>query len=118
MFNNTVVKSPTVNTPVNNTLNFNAVSGTLCKSHPKSFFKWFHLDSEYAKSVLKWNPEVRLNYHKHTVHPSWGGRDYQDFDEPEQKIVILQLMLTGEDRVLAEIVKESDLIEDVVIENE
>ncbi len=35
-----------------------ACTGMLQKSHPKSYFKWFHLDSEFRRISFDNNPRV------------------------------------------------------------
>lgn len=68
--------------------NINAVSGTLRKSHPKSKFCVREISDD--KVVFDEN-KPRLTYHE------WN---------PE--IVILQLMLTGENRCIIEYVLKAD----------
>ena len=67
--------------------NINAVSGTVVKNHPYSFFKRFHLDSEYAKKILGPTPMYTVGY-------------------SDIKAVVLQVMVVGDMEVLAEIVDE------------
>lgn len=67
--------------------NINAVSGTVVKNHPYSFFKRFHLNSEYAKKILGPTPMYTVGY-----------RDI--------KAVVLQIMVVGDMEVVAEIVDE------------
>jgi hypothetical protein len=35
-----------------------ACTGMLQKSHPKSYFKWCHVGSDYRKNVVDGNPRV------------------------------------------------------------
>ena len=68
--------------------NINAVSGTLRKSHPKSKF----CVREISDNVIVFDDKKpRLTY-----------------DEWKPEIVILQLMLTGENRCVVEYVLKSD----------
>lgn len=46
MFNTQSISNQTVNIKP-------ACTGILQKSHPKSFFKWFHIHSEYARSLYE-----------------------------------------------------------------
>lgn len=85
MFNNYAVNvsgsSHTRNTSIN------AVSGTLAKNHPYSFFKRFHLNSEYAKKILGPTPMYTVGY-------------------SDIKAVVLQVMVVGDMEVVVEIVDE------------
>lgn len=54
MFNSYNVKTGGVTTNTN----INAVSGTLVKNHPNSFFKRFQLGSPYGKNVLSEEPHI------------------------------------------------------------
>ena len=67
--------------------NINAVSGTVVKNHPYSFFKRFHLNSEYAKKILGPTPMYTVGY-------------------SDIKAVVLQIMVVGDMEVVAEIVDE------------
>lgn len=85
MFNNYAVNvggsSHTSNTSIN------AVSGTVVKNHPYSFFKRFHLNSEYAKKILGPTPMYTVGY-------------------SDIKAVVLQVMVVGDMEVVVEIVDE------------
>ena len=93
MFNNYAVNvggsSHTSNTSIN------AVSGTLAKNHPYSFFRRFHLESKVAKRILSENP--------HYTKPSYEGQNYEYWKEIP--IVVLQIMVVGDMEVVAEIVE-------------
>ena len=93
MFNNYAVNvsgsSHTSNTSIN------AVSGTLAKNHPYSFFRRFHLESKVAKRILSENP--------HYAEPSYEGQNYEYWKEIP--IVVLQIMVVGDMEVVAEIVE-------------
>lgn len=51
-----------LNTSVNNkqSVSISAVSGTIIKTHPKSYIARFHIDSQRAKEVFKEGGEVVL----------------------------------------------------------
>lgn len=90
MFNSYDVRTGAV---TSNT-NINAVSGTLVKNHPKSFFKRFQLGSPYGKNVLSEEPHI---FEK--------GK----YVEEKINVVVLQVMLAGgDDEIIAEIVREKD----------
>lgn len=66
--------------------------GTLQKSHPKSKFDVFNKDSEMAKCVFSDFPRL--------------GRDRSDREKYE--IVVLQLMVFGDNEIAMEYVMKSD----------
>lgn len=74
------------------TTNINAVSGTLTKTFRKSFFKRFHMNSNMA--------DYAFNEDK----PTLKNPGYRDTRE----IVILQIMLCGNNELLAEIIYKED----------
>lgn len=71
----------TTNNANNTRIKLNSVSGTLFKTHEKSFFERFHLHSESA------------NYY---------------FGYSKSSYVILQVMMCGDMEVLVELVRKSD----------
>lgn len=90
MFNSYNVKTGGV---TSNT-NINAVSGTLVKNHPNSFFKRFQLGSSYGKDVLSEEPHI------------FEEGKYRD---EKINVIVLQVMLAGGDNeIIAEIVREKD----------
>lgn len=97
MFNNTNSIS---NSSVNNTLNINAVNGTIIKSYPKSFFEKFNLNSQFAKEVLNASPFIETGISKNHEEP----------------IVVLQMMICGDMEVIAEIMFKKDF--DEIFKNE
>ena len=80
-----------LNTTISNNQSFktNAVCGSLFKSLPKSFFKRFHLNSQYAENILCSNP-------------------YYKVEGTRIAAVILQIMVCGDMEVIAEIIDEKD----------
>lgn len=72
---------------VNQSINFNAVSGTMFKSCEGSFFSRFHLKSGNSESLLSENPCFRRY-----------GRDIP--------AVVLQTMIVGDMEVIAEIIEK------------
>ena len=90
----------------NYSFDFNAVSGTLCRSHPKSMFIWFQQGSKYDEMVMGANPCFTFSHKKESWHDEDGNWHYEEI-KPDP-IVVLQIMLTGDNRVIAEIVKEDD----------
>lgn len=86
MFNSYNVSNP-------QTVNINAVSGTIVKNYKDSFILRFHMNSKMADTILDRNP--RLKEH-----------DFRD--SKEKPIVVLQVMLCGEKELLAEVMWKED----------
>lgn len=87
-------------------MEFNAVSGTLCRSHPKSVFVWFQNGSKHADMVMGANPSFAFSKKKESWHDEEGKWHYNELKT--EPIVVLQIMLTGDNRVIAEIVRSDD----------
>lgn len=104
MFNTTDVTVRN-NNNYNQSLNINAVSGTIVKSYVKSFIVRFNSKSEIAKDILDKNPRMvkYTEYHENRYNPA--HRIEKPIYEP---IVVLQIMLCGNDEFLAEIMWEDD----------
>ena len=85
MFNSYNVSNP-------QTVNINAVSGTIVKNYKDSFILRFHMKSEMANTILDKKPRLK-------------EKDYSDEYKP---IVVLQVMLCGEQELLAEIMWKED----------
>lgn len=66
------------------------VAGTIHRTHTKSFFRAFHVNSHFADRVFCSSPKLNIK-----------GNDTE--------VLILQIMNTNDDFVIAEIVKVSDL---------
>lgn len=78
--------NPTTNVKVN------AVTGTLTKTFRKSFFKRFHMNSRMADYIFDEDK------------PSLKGPEYSSAPE----IVVLQVMLCGDNEFLAELIYKED----------
>ena len=85
MFNSYNVSNP-------QTVNINAVSGTIVKNYKDSFILRFHMKSEMANTILDKKPRLK-------------EKDYSDEYKP---IVVLQVMLCGEQELLAEVMWKED----------
>lgn len=81
-----------------NNLKVNSISGLIIKTNPKSFFKEFNITSEYAESLLNKEPQIR-DYR----FDCYGRREYF-----YREVVVLQIMVCGENRVIAEIMLKED----------
>lgn len=92
-------------------MQINAVTGSILKNHPKSWFECFDLNSPRAKALLN------EGGHK-------GGTEYTHYNtcsmylahdtstpvhDPEKDIVILQMLICGDMKVIAECVYFKDL---------
>lgn len=77
----------------NNSLNISAVSGSLVKSHNKSYFVKMHIKSDLASGYFNMNP----------VH-AMPNFPYDKID-----IVVLQIMNTHEGYVFVEAIRKEDL---------
>ena len=86
MFNRYTVSNP-------QTVNINAVSGTIVKNYKDSFMLRFHMKSEMAGFVFDINPRLKLE--------NYRGSEYKP-------IVVLQVMLCGEQELLAEVMWKED----------
>ena len=71
------------------TVNINAVSGTIVKNYKDSFILRFHMKSTMADLFLDKNPKL------------------QKYSKPEP-VVVLQVMLCGEQEFLAEVMWKED----------
>ena len=68
------------NYETNNTLNINACSDGIYKTYKESWFKRFHLESLMAKGLF----------------------------QPNESTIILQMVICGENEVIAELIKKED----------
>lgn len=82
MFNSYSVSNP-------QTVNINAVSGTIVKNYKDSFILRFHMNSEMATLILGINPRLRR-------------------ESSYKPIVVLQVMLCGEKELMAEVMWKED----------
>ena len=76
----------TYNPTTNNNMNINAVGGMLVKNHPDSFIVQCQFGSEIAKNLFN------------TSDPTFRYK----------KVVILQTLLCGDNRVMCEVVFKED----------
>lgn len=94
----------------NQSIKINAVSGAILKNHPKSWFERFHLQSKRADKLLtegghkaqkSHSAEYKYQYPRERYHTVWE-------DDPDNDIIVLQMMICGDMEVLAECVHRSD----------
>ena len=100
-------------TSMHNTQNIkiNAVTGAILKNHPKSWFERFHLNSERAKSLLC---EGGHSATKRTYNDDF--RCSMTEKDPENNIIVLQMVICGDMEVIAECVYRKDYEDSVLTE--
>lgn len=84
------------------TVDINAVSGTLVKNYKDSFILRFHMKSKMAELLLDKDPKLTKRIIKHGEYP----RDWEE--EVKEPVVVLQVMLCGEQELLAEVMWKED----------
>lgn len=87
---------------ITNQVSFNApCTGIIQKSHPRSNFVRFHVHSDMAKWVFSDYPRL--------VKDVWNYSDVGYNKIYANKIVVLQIMVFGDNELLIEYVHEKDL---------
>ena len=86
MFNSYNVSNP-------QTVNINAVSGTIVKNYKDSFILRFHMKSEMGDIILDRNPRLK---------------ERNSRDSKYKPVVVLQVMVCGEQELLAEVMWKED----------
>lgn len=76
-----------------------ACSGLLQKSHPRSFFKAFNIDSRMADWILSENPSLKRKI---------SGARWETYMD----IVVLQVMSFGDNEILCELVDAKEFESD------
>lgn len=99
-------------------IKINAVTGSILKNHPKSWFECFDLNSTRANALLHEGGHKGGAEH---YHHSYGSL-YPPHDssvpvhDPAKDIVILQMIVCGDMKVIAECVYQKDYDVSIVIE--
>lgn len=88
----------------------NAVSGAILKNHPKSWFQRFHLQSEMAEKLLVEGGHKARKSKSVESEYSWRRGEYHTVweDDPDNDIIVLQMVICGDMEVIAECVHRSD----------
>lgn len=88
------------NYDVTNTLKINACSGGIYKTYRESWFESFHLDSHLARSLFR----------KEKCYYFADERCYKDynFGSKGKEVTVLQMIICGEEKVIAEIITKED----------
>ena len=86
-------------------IKINAVTGAILKNHPKSWFERFHLKSPRAERLLDEGGYKATK--KEYDNDAWNsnGRTVRD---PENDIIVLQMVICGDMEVMAELVYRKD----------
>lgn len=85
----------------------NAVSGSILKNHPCSWFERFNLNSNRADALLKEGGYKATK--KKYIESAFYRSGYETWvDTPDKDIIILQMMVCGDMEVIAECVYRSD----------
>lgn len=91
----------------NHTTKINAVTGAILKNHPKSWFERFHLESQRAKTLMA-EGGYKGNKKEYRWTDSRGNDYYNDVENPENAITVLQMVICGDMEVIAECVYTKD----------
>lgn len=83
-------------------IKINAVSGTIVKNYKDSFMLRFHMESEIANILLNKNPQLVRRIENRGEYP----RNWEE--KVIQPVVVLQVMLCGEQELLAEVMWKED----------
>lgn len=89
-------------------IKINAVSGAILKNHPKSWFERFHLKSKRANNLLTESGHKAQKSHSEESEYQRGQYYTVWEDDPDNDIIVLQMMICGDMEVLAECVHRSD----------
>lgn len=85
------------------TVNINAVGGTIIKNYRDSFMVRFNMNSKMGEALLCKDPIMtkRIKHRIDNTYSSWG-------EEIKEPVVVLQVMLCGEQELLAEVMWKED----------
>lgn len=86
----------------------NAVSGAILKNHPKSWFERFHLKSTRANKLLIEGGHKAQKSHQKESEYQQGQYYTVRENDPDNDIIVLQMVICGDMEVLAECVHRSD----------
>lgn len=92
-------------------IKINAVTGSILKNHPKSWFECFDLNSSRANALLhEGGHKGGVECHHYSSAPVYFPHDTRTpIHDPEKDIVILQMLICGDMKVIAECVYFKDL---------
>lgn len=91
--------NPRVNCP--QTVNINAVSGAIVKNYKESFMVSFEFNSEMANNILDKEPKMVKRLENTSSY-------YNPINKIYEPIVVLQIILCGDNRVIAEVMWKED----------
>ena len=102
---------------ISHSVKINACSGGIYKTYPESWFNQFHINSKLAEGLFRkekcfYNKSTneyssnKYSLRDHSYSYSYSYSDSGDKDICE--VVILQMILCGDEKVLAEIITKED----------
>jgi hypothetical protein len=104
---------------ISHSVKINACSGGIYKTYPESWFEQFHIDSKLAEALFRkekcfYNKSTnKYSSDKYSLMPVYySGSDDEDICE----VVILQMIICGEEKVLAEIITKEDFERNLKLE--
>ena len=99
-----------IKTTNSHNVNINAVSGAILKTHPQSWFQRFHLQSKMADELLTEGGHKAKKSKSVEYEYSWRRGEYHTVweDDPDNDIIVLQMVICGDMEVIAECVHRSD----------
>ena len=84
-------------------IKINAVTGAILKNHPKRWFERFHLKSPRAERLLaEGGYEAQRKIYNENYRMEMIERD------PENDIIVLQMVICGDMEVMAELIYRKD----------
>lgn len=96
---------------ISHSVKINACSGGIYKTYPESWFKQFHVNSALAEILFRkeecfYNKSSnKYSSDKYSLEPHYySGSGDEDICE----VVILQMIICGDEKVLAEIITKND----------
>lgn len=104
---------------ISHSVKINACSGGIYKTYPESWFKQFHIDSTSAEILFR---KEGCFYNKSKNKYSFDRYSLRDHfysdsgDEDICEVVILQMIIYGEGKVLAEIITKEDFEKNLKLE--
>lgn len=95
-----------------NTLKINACSGGIYKTYKESWFVYFDLGSTLSKVLFR-KDDVFYNSVRDKYNNKGYSDDYSGHNDSKnyKEVIVLQMVISGENRVIAEIMYKEDFEE-------
>ena len=95
---------------ISHSVKINACSGGIYKTYPESWFNWFHINSKLSEALFR---KEKCYYEPIFNKYSTNKYELEErlSDSSKEKIcevVILQMIICGDEKVLAEIITKED----------